>query len=59
MPEFTWQKRDQINGILQGLETGQMSRTYAAALLRKFLADDHLERHRELNDPARIALIDG
>lgn len=48
MPEITWQREDRIGEIARGLETGEMSRTYAAALLRKMLADIRYERHAEL-----------
>lgn len=57
MPEITWSREDRIRDIASGLETGEMSRTYAASLLRVLLSEVRLERHRELADPARIAFI--
>lgn len=48
MPEITWEREDRLGEITRGLETGEMSRTYAAALLRKFLSDVRYDRHQEL-----------
>ncbi len=58
MPIITWEREDRIRDIASGLETGEMSRTYAASLLRVLLSEVRVERHKELNDPARIAFIE-
>ena len=48
MPKIDWQREDRIRDIAAGLETGEMSRTYAASLLRVLLSEIRSERHAEL-----------
>ena len=43
----TFSEEDRIVEVVQGLETSQMSRAYAAALLRKWLAEIRYERCQE------------
>jgi len=45
---MTWTQEDRLRDVASGLETGEMSRTYAAALLRSLLADVRLARFEKL-----------